>query len=318
MPKVSKSHPLPENKIPKQKHLIFIYIKLTVENIRRTNVSFTMKRFDLLIKKHSTNPIKTAFIVLLGIVLILAPFSIYYYIKEGEPFLRDILIEAHGIIFDIAIIGILILWLNKLSDRTQRIKEYLNEIEDFRNWQSPEAAFRVAGNVKRLSKEGVTGLHLSHYYLANTNMGYLDLKGCNFNYSNMKNVTLDSSQLNDCRFNQTSLVKVNGNNANLENSLLCGADMENSYFVNCDFRKTLLMKANLNDAFFINCDLRDANLTEATLENTNLYKADLRGATGLTIEQLSKVRSLYKARFDETLEARVKAEIGHLLTEIRH
>ena len=39
--------------------------------------------------------------------------------------------EAHGMIFDIAVIGILIFWLNKNGETRQRIRTYKDEIDDF-------------------------------------------------------------------------------------------------------------------------------------------------------------------------------------------
>ena len=60
-------------------------------------------------------------------------------------------------------------------------------------------------------------------------------------------------------------------------------------------------------------NLRDSSLTEANFDNANLYKADLRGADGLSLEQLSKAKSLYLARFDPELHAILEKEIPDLI-----
>ena len=51
------------------------------------------------------------------------------------------------------------------------------------------------------------------------------------------------------------------------------------------------MEANLNGA----------HVAEANFDMANLYKADLRNAIGLSIDQLSNVKTLYLAKFDDEL-----------------
>jgi uncharacterized protein YjbI with pentapeptide repeats len=51
----------------------------------------------------------------------------------------------------------------------------------------------------------------------------------------------------------------------------------------------------------------------ADFENVSLYKADLRGAKGLTVEQLSKVKTLYLARFDEDILTLIQASLPELV-----
>ena len=45
--------------------------------------------------------------------------SLPYYINEFDTFIQQVLAEAHGMIFDIAVIGILIFWLNQNGEIRQ-------------------------------------------------------------------------------------------------------------------------------------------------------------------------------------------------------
>ena len=54
-------------------------------------------------------------------------------------------------------------------------------------------------------------------------------------------------------------------------------------------------------------------LIEANLQRAILLGANLWGVHGLTIEQLSKVKSLYDAKLDPVLMAQVKEKYPHLL-----
>jgi uncharacterized protein YjbI with pentapeptide repeats len=60
-------------------------------------------------------------------------------------------------------------------------------------------------------------------------------------------------------------------------------------------------------------NLKNSYLMGADLENASLYKADLRGAKGLSIEQLSKVKTLYLAQFDEEIFSQVKLTLPELV-----
>ncbi len=53
----------------------------------------------------------------------------------------------------------------------------------------------------------------------------------------------------------------------------------------------------------------------ANLSEVNLSSADLRGAQGLTIEQLSEAKTLYKSRLDPDLMKQVEEEYPGLLEE---
>lgn len=74
-----------------------------------------------------------------------------------------------------------------------------------------------------------------------------------------------------------------------------------------------LKGAHLSDANLKGAGLSNANLEDARLERANLEEADLKNARGLTIEQLSKVKTLYKAKLDPELIEQIKEEYPHLL-----
>lgn len=67
-------------------------------------------------------------------------------------------------------------------------------------------------------------------------------------------------------------------------------------------------------------NLLGANLTQANLEEVNLHGADLMGANlvgakNLTIEQLSKVKTLNEAKLDPELMEEIERKYPHLLEE---
>lgn len=243
-------------------------------------------------------PLLTAIVVLVltsGLVMLL---SLNYYLKDSEGFWGQVLVEAHGMLFDIAIIGILLFWLNQNGEIRQRIRTFQNEIDDFRLWKSEEAAFRTVGNIKRLNRHKIFDINLANCHLPRTNLSYVNLRGSNLNSANLSNCSLIEVEFEGCRLNQTNFENSNLNGANLKSAYANGANFQDSYLIKAQMVGAFLIKSNFKNSFLMESDLKESYLMGADFENASLYKADLRGAKGLTAEQLSKAKTLYMADLD--------------------
>ena len=264
--------------------------------------------FNSIIEK----PLLTSSLVLLLMTLLVIGLSLQYYLEDFDTFIQQILAEAHGMIFDIAVIGILIFWLNQNGEIRQRIRTYKDEIDDFRLWESEEAAFRTVGNIKRLNRHKIHEINLVNCYLPRTNLNYVNLSGSNLNSSNISQSSLIESNLENARLNQTNFENSNLNQANLRGAYASGANFKDSFLIKSNFEGAFLIKANFSNAFLMEANLCNSYLMGADFENASLYKADLRGAKGLSIEQLSKVKTLYLAKFDDEILEQIKANLPAL------
>jgi len=191
------------------------------------------------IKSIFPETVKTAifvFIVVLFILLTLTGDPR----KEPSTFWEGLLIEAYGMLFDILIIGIVILYLNEWRERKLRIRRHHEEIEDFRGWNEKEAMYRTAGIVKRLNRLGETKINLENCFLDN---------------ANLKDVRLIKSNLDWASFK----------NADLQNSIL-----ESSCFEKTGFSQANLKEANLREGVFKGTDFRGADLSDVNLSNVNI------------------------------------------------
>jgi hypothetical protein len=111
--------------------------------------------------------------------------------------------------------------------------------------------------------------------------------------------------------------------ADLSGAKLCGAylnraDFHEAYLREADLRRARLRGANLAKTYLGGANLAQADLTEANFEETKLRRANLRRATltrprGLTLDQISKVKTLYQAKLDPGLMEQIKEEYPHLL-----
>ena len=258
-------------------------------------------------------PLLTSTIVLVLVTILVLSLSMRYYISDFNYFIQQVLAEAHGMIFDIAVIGILIFWLNKNGETRQRIRTYKDEIDDFRLWESEEAAFRTVGNIKRLNRHKIHEMNLVNCYLPRTNLNYANLTGSNLNSANISQSSLIESNLENARLNQTNFENSNLNQANLRSAYASGANFKDAFLIKAHFENAFLIKANFCNAFLMEADLQNCYLMGADFENASLYKADLRGAKGLTVEQLAKVKTLYLAKFDDEILEQIKTSLPALV-----
>ncbi len=171
----------------------------------------------------------------------------------------DVQVEAHGLIMDIFVFGVLILAFNKARETRNLKRHYHEEIEDFRDWKSDEAKYRIIGNVKRLARLGEK---------------HFDLNRCYLDGAWLEGLELDDSDLN-C--------------VNLSNAYI-----SNCHFKNVNFRGAQLSKAMIRCSSFIGCQMDSANYFDAIL-----YKVDFSGSDLSRFDEsnnLHKVRSIYEPK----------------------
>lgn len=265
--------------------------------------------FNSIIEK----PLLTSSLVLVAVTLLVLALSMQYYIRDFDTFIQQVLAEAHGMIFDIAVIGILIFWLNQNGEIRQRIRTYKDEIDDFRLWESEEAAFRTVGNIKRLNRHKIHEINLVNCYLPRTNLNYVNLSSSNMNSANISQSSLIESNLENARLNQTNFENSNLNQAILKGAYASGANFKDAFLIKAHFENAFLIKANFNNAFLMEADLKGCYVMGADFENASLYKADLRGAKGLTLDQLAKAKTLYLAKFDDDILEQIKINLPQLV-----
>lgn len=193
--------------------------------------------------------------------------------KLGE-WQKNVLVEAHGLLFDLLVFGILLTLYDLSRQKKDRIERYNEEIDDFRDWDEKEAMHRIVGNIKRLNKEGVTQIDLQRCYL----------KDANLEGTNLDGALLVIANLTKAYLNKASLIE-----ADLSGTDLTGAK---------------LLEANLTRT-----NLQGANLTNVLMYQANLHGANLNQARGLSSEMLKSCFSLYGTKgIPKSIQAELREE----------
>lgn len=223
-----------------------------------------------------------AFLVFLGAALIVIPVSMPYYLDSSLNFWENIVAEAHGVLFDLLIIGWFLLWLNKIAERRIRNNRYREEIEDYLGWRSPEATLRIVGNIRRLNRGANTAaFRLTEAYLNGAKLGNANLAG-----SDMWGAHLENASLREANLDGVNLAGATLEGADLERSSLIEADLRGANLNEADLERAVLTKADLRGVSLVGADLQYASFLEADLRRSKLVGANLRAAnfTGSNLE----------------------------------
>ena len=82
---------------------------------------------------------------------------------------------------------------------------------------------------------------------------------------------------------------------NFQNAQFTDANLQYARLMESDFRDAIFLEANLENTVLVRADFRGAFFEKANLQGANLWQAKLEGAKGLTIDQVSQVRTLFEA-----------------------
>lgn len=219
--------------------------------------------------------------LLLGVCsIIIMGIAIFGNKLQNSEFLEGVLVESFGMLFDILVLGVVFSVLFKFTEKRRDIKRYLEEIDDFRGWNEPEAMYRITGIIRRLDKLGVKGseLKLNNCYLSPSDLSHKNLSGADLEYAILIGANLAWTELVGANLDCSNLKGANLENTNLKNSILLGANLQGANLVHANLEGANLGSANLSGTLLEEASLKRACLSDADLSNANLIKADMEGA----------------------------------------
>jgi uncharacterized protein YjbI with pentapeptide repeats len=244
---------------------------------------------------------KTKFFVYIFIALI--SLTVFLDFKDGSFSYHDILVEFHGLLFDVLFLGIILTIYESFKDKRDKITQYEDDIDDLRGWNSEEAKFKIIGNVKRLYNLGVTKFDLSKCYLnegylieynfTNSSFVFSYLEKASFSRSNLSNCNLTSANINNAFFVETIAHKANFNYADLSYAII----------TNCDFSYSNLKAVDLKGAKICASDFNFADMSNTNLENVHVYNPNwlenlkLKNVKG--IDKILEVYQIDSSNFDK-------------------
>ena len=105
---------------------------------------------------------KIRFFIISGLLIIFTLAILDFIFIENW---RGVLIEAHGLLFDVILFGIILTFFNLKMNKNEKIERLMEELDDYRGWDEKEAMYRSVGIIKRLNKLGITIINLKGQFL---------------------------------------------------------------------------------------------------------------------------------------------------------
>jgi len=277
-----------------------------------------MRKYNGLLRSLTSQEVGIALLVLLACLLLLVLLTLSFTplgatgseqaslgLYSDRHFWEEVLVECHGMILDLLILGVLIFWLQSRArnrqEKEERIRRYHEELDDFRGWDHHEAMYRNLGIIKRLNREGIHQMDLSRSYLRgakmqqefpvrdilwdagqqyDTELRKVDLRGsflykADLQESNLNGISLEGGVLSSANLNRASLRKTNLQQARLRGASLIEAQLQGANLRKADFRGAILLGADLQQADLRDANFQGANLRGAKLQNVKLSKLSL-------------------------------------------
>lgn len=229
------------------------------------------------------------------------PILVHYSLWGQDSFYAGFITNIYNSVLDFLVFSIILFVFLGRHEKTDKIQLYRNNIDDCRFWYSDEAAFKNAGNIRRLQNLGISSLDLSKCTLQKIKLkkeSFVDsrfmgacLNDTNFDGSIFSKSDLQGATANKASFNQVTLSGCNLKYFEFQESQMLSANLSK-----CDFTKSKLCKSTFHATKLKDCTLEGADLTDCVFE-----RADLRGAKGLTTSQLLKCKSIMYAKVDSVL-----------------
>lgn len=203
-----------------------------------------------------------------------------------RDFFENLLVEIHGAILDLLVIGIILYWFNKRKSERDNIKESKKILEHLKYYCGSDASFRFYGAIKHLASLGIHEVSIPEAKLNNLKIDELKLSSSNLVATDFTGSILTKVELQDCnleasRFIDATLKAVSFKSVKLNRSKFINAKLKSMDFRNCEIKGAIFKNASLQSANF-----RGVDCTRVSFKGANLRSANFIDATNLTSDMV--------------------------------
>ena len=206
------------------------------------------KVFDRIASYLTQSPTRFFFVAAIAAFFVLWFVNAY---RDPDGFSwHDVIVESHGLLFDLIVFGVLLSVYDVLREKRSKIERLLEEIEDYRGWNEKEATFRIVGAIRRLNKEGVSKINLTHCFLKDADLSNANLQGTTFTGSNLQGTNFFEANLQNSTIIYAQLQEANFQGAQLQSAIIGFSDMQGANLKGVILQNTSFLIADSPKDFF--------------------------------------------------------------------
>lgn len=212
--------------------------------------------------------------LILLIVLTYIDISVKYF--SEKPLLPEgasnILAELHGFALDLIIVTLILEGFRRKEEKRETIAELLNELEEYKDWNTEESTIRKIRIIKALLNRGRHPVSLEwHSFIKGNfkgiNYNDLELLHCDFKETSFSSGEFTDKSLNFLNFHSSSLNKVKF----IKNSFLSWKCEETS-FTDCEFHDCMIRPTcEFKKCFFVGTKFRNTKFASCSFANSIVY-----------------------------------------------
>ena len=184
---------------------------------------------------------------------------------------HDIIVEYHGLVFDLIVLGIILTLYENFKDKKDKISEYHTKIDDIRSWESDESTHKIVSYINRLYELDETKFNLSNCFLKYANLSEFNFSKSIFFNAKLYGANFLRSNLSHCKLGLADLTETSLNGTNFNEADLFHSILQSATIINCDFTNANLQHANLKGSRIIGSTFSNANMKYCLLEKVIVY-----------------------------------------------
>lgn len=220
----------------------------------------------------------------------------------SKEFFEGFLGGAHGTLLDLFLVGIVLYWFERRSDRRQEVQRrrvervsaiarHQEALVDLRFYSGADSSIRTFNTIKRLMELGVRDFSCPEARLDGIDIEGLYFDGANMTAAKFRGAVISKTKFINCRcdagvFVDVTLTQVEFQQVNFSRAKFCHAQLSGVDFSNCKIERVDFSGANLRSAIFRGVDCKGVNFKDADLRSANFI-----GAKNITAEMLRDAKS---------------------------
>lgn len=221
----------------------------------------------------------------------------------SAEFWENVLVEMHGMTVELAVVGILLLWLDGRRDKKKNLAQCRQDLKSYANMDFPESHLKKINAIKILINAQERGLDARYLHLAGRALSEINIVEWN----------LIGLKLNGGKLESSHFSSVNARSCNFVQSTLRDVIFERGSLYRCKFegaslRQVKFRSVNIENVEFTHCDMpntvfEDVSMIGVKFDGATLDRCSFKSARDVDFSELARAKSLdYLAVSDDVLK----------------
>ncbi|CAH0144015.1 pentapeptide repeat-containing protein [Pseudomonas brassicacearum] len=250
------------------------------------------------------NPIKTAILI-----FFLAAFAAFLITANWEwvstnilpdttlglysrGFWENVLVEMHGMVVELAVVGILLLWLDGRRGKNKELAQCREDLKNYATLDFPESHLKKIGALKTLVSANEVNLDARYLHLSGRSLSDINVSGWN-----LIGLKINGGKLEKSRFEAVDARSSNFVQCKMKNVTFAGGSLYRCKFEGAKLRQVMFKDVRIEKTEFTHCDMPGTvfdgvSLKGVKFEGANLSNSSFKSAIDIDVSELSKAATL--------------------------